>query len=326
MIRPLKNNFHLYRMPINITMKKIIFTLLLTACWYAGFTQTGLVVQSNAKGLYINHTVAAKESFYSIGRLYNISPKEIAPFNGINLESGLSIGQTIMIPLTAANFSQSVQKGTPVYYVVGEKEGLYRVSVNNGKVLMADLRKWNNLGSDDINPGQKLVVGYIPSMDAATATAIAATPKKEPVVTEEVRTEEPAVITPRKSEPEKQASITPAVRQAAIVDAKGGYFKAAYDQQSRTASSKKEQTATSGIFKTASGWQDAKYYALMDGVEPGTIVRVINPTNSKAVYAKVLGAMSGISQNKGLDVRISNAAANVLSVSDTEKFVVKVDY
>ena len=77
---------------------------------------------------------------------------------------------------------------------------------------------------------------------------------------------------------------------------------------------------------TQISWQDAKYYALMDGVEPGTIVRVVNPTNSKAVYAKVLGAMSGISQNKGLDVRISNAAANVLDVTDTEKFVVKVDY
>ena len=64
----------------------------------------------------------------------------------------------------------------------------------------------------------------------------------------------------------------------------------------------------------------------MDGVEPGTIVRVINPSNSKAVYAKVLGAMSGISQNKGLDVRISNAAANVLNISDTEKFIVKVNY
>ncbi len=58
----------------------------------------------------------------------------------------------------------------------------------------------------------------------------------------------------------------------------------------------------------------------------GTIVRVVNPTNSKAVYAKVLGAMSGISQNKGLNVRISNAAASVLDISDTEKFIVKVDY
>ena len=91
-------------------------------------------------------------------------------------------------------------------------------------------------------------------------------------------------------------------------------------------SANKEETATASIFKTASGWQDTKYYALMDGVEPGTIIRVVNPTNNKAIYAKVLGGMSGIRQNAGLDVRISNAAASVLDITDTEKFVVKVNY
>ncbi|HEY0058217.1 MAG TPA: LysM peptidoglycan-binding domain-containing protein [Flavisolibacter sp.] len=307
-------------------MKKSILLLLIFFSALSAFSQGDLLVKSNEKGLYIQHTVAPKETFYSIGRLYNISPKEIAPFNGISMDNGLTIGQTIMIPLTAANFTQSSQKGTPVYYVVGEGEGLYRVSTKNAKVLMADLRKWNNLSSDNITPGQKLIVGYV----AADAAAIVAAPqptRKEEVVTQTAKpVEPPPAPVQKKPEAEKQQVATVTPKKAAVTDSKGGYFRTAFDQQSRTASAQKEQTATAGIFKTASGWQDAKYYALMDGVEPGTIVRVVNPTNSKAVYAKVLGAMSGISQNKGLDVRISNAAANVLDVSDTEKFVVKVDY
>jgi hypothetical protein len=36
--------------------------------------------------------------------------------------------------------------------------------------------------------------------------------------------------------------------------------------------------------------------------------------------------MSGIRQNAGYDVRISNAAANVLELSDTDKFIVRVNY
>jgi LysM repeat protein len=305
-------------------MKKSILILLIFFSSLSAFSQTDLLVKSNEKGLYIQHTVAPKETFYSIGRLYNISPKEIAPFNGISMDNGLTIGQTIMIPLTAANFTQSSQKGTPVYYVVGEGEGLYRVSTKNAKVLMADLRKWNHLSSDNITPGQKLIVGYV----AADASALAAAPskkeepvaKKEEVVSSTTTIAEVPPVVQKKQEPEKPqvAAVTP--RKAAVTDSRGGYFRTAFDQQSRTSSAQKEQTATAGIFKTASGWQDAKYYALMDGVEPGTIVRVVNPTNSKAVYAKVLGAMSGISQNKGLDVRISNAAANVLDVSDTEIF------
>ncbi len=88
----------------------------------------------------------------------------------------------------------------------------------------------------------------------------------------------------------------------------------------------KNETVTSGIFKTASGWQDAKYYLLIDKVSPGTIVKVINPTNNKAVYAKVLGEMSGIRQNEGLNIRISNAAASVLDIAEQDKFIVKVNY
>ena len=120
--------------------------------------------------------------------------------------------------------------------------------------------------------------------------------------------------------------MIPASNQVAITDGSGGYFKPQFDLQIKTQSPKKDETASAGVFKTASGWQDAKYYALMDAVEPGTIIKLTNPTNGKSVYAKVLGQMSGIRQNQGYDVRISNAAASALEVSDTEKFIVKVVY
>lgn len=303
-------------------MKKSFFILFFLLSAFMGWSQQPLLVQSNAKGLYLTHTVSAKEGFYAIGRLYNIHPKEIAEFNSIDLNSGLSIGQTIQIPLTATNFTQTTNSGTPVYYVVGEKEGLYRVSLKNNNVLMVNLRKWNNLATDNINTGQKLIVGFVTTNGEITTTTAAVTPKAEP---------EPVKVEPKQTQPEpvKTEPVKPAQQvtpQVAVKDANGGYFKPAFESQSRANNANKDQTATAGIFKTASGWQDAKYYALMDGVDPGTIVRVINPNNSKAIYAKVLGAMSGINQNKGLDVRISNAAANVLEIGDTEKFVVRVSY
>ena len=65
---------------------------------------------------------------------------------------------------------------------------------------------------------------------------------------------------------------------------------------------------------------------MINGVEPGSIIKIVNPSNNKVVYAKVLSAISGIRQNQGLDLRISNAAASALEVQDTEKFVVKVNY
>lgn len=327
-------------------MKKTLLSLALWLCSYAAFAQQEVLVQSNEKGLYVPHTVSPKENFYSIGRMYAISPKDIAAFNGVDMANGLSVGQVINVPLTAANFSQTTEGGTPVYYVVGEKEGLYRVSVKNNKVQMASLRKWNKLASDNISTGQKVIIGFIQSTGVPpTQNTAVATPAQQPVV-QPVVTPPAAKPAPQNSEVAKQntpapvketvqakpAPVAPAPRQQDSQPARqlsvsgAGYFKGQFEAQSRTQNAGKDLTLSAGIFKTSSGWQDGKFYALMDGVEPGTIVRVVNPANSKVVFAKVLGEMSGIRQNTGLDIRISNAAAAALEETDTEKFVVRVNY
>ena len=87
-----------------------------------------------------------------------------------------------------------------------------------------------------------------------------------------------------------------------------------------------DQTVTSGIFKTTSGWEDGKFYLLIDDVTPGTIVKIINPANNHTIYAKVLGEMAGIRQNEGYGIRISNAGASLLNVTVQEKFIVKINY
>ncbi len=301
-------------------MKNILFILLISLCSLKGFSQNE--VHSTEKGLHLKHTIAAKENFYAVGRLYNIPAKDIAAYNNLDMENGLNIGQTVMIPLTSANFSQTTDNGTPAYYVVGQQEGLYRVSMKHNKVLMASLRKWNHLTSDEIPAGQKLIVGFITSPELAKA--VTNSPKTEPVVIQQEKPKQTEPVAQQRTEPERITKPVPI--QAGIKNSGGGFFKSQFEQQSQASNANKDQTATASIFKTASGWQDGKYYALIDGVDPGTIVQVINPSNNKTIYAKVLGAMSGINQNKGLDVRISNAAANVLDINDTEKFIVKVNY
>jgi LysM repeat protein len=326
-------------------MKKNFLLVLILFCCTVAFSQDQFIVQNSSKGLYLNHKVAPKENFYSIGRQYHVSPKEIEAFNGLDMNKGLVIGQDLKVPLNASNFSQGAAKGQPVYYVVEPKEGLYKVSQKNNNVLMANLRKWNKLSNDEISAGQKLVVGYLSASEGTNTVAQTKQPevkqeqvkqtteeKREPVVAKQ----ETAIVnkeeTQKKPEPEKKSEpvttkpVNSQVTNVSMIEGNGGYFKSQFDLQVKSQPIKADQTASAGIFKTSSGWQDAKYYALMDNVEPGTIVRVINPTNNKAIYAKVLGEMSGIHQNQGYDVRISNAAASALNVSDTDKFIVRVNY
>lgn len=320
-------------------MKKSIFLSIALFFSLAVMAQGDFLVKKSAKGLYVTHVVAPKEGLYSVGRMYNVHPKELASFNGLDVNTGLNIGQVIQVPLTAVNFSQERPSSKPLYYVVGDKEGLMRVSANNNDVLLANLRKWNNLSSDNIKTGQRLIVGFLigeGEVPAATVATITPAPreqeaapvaktepveeKRKPVALQEEYQEKPAT---RKQEPTK-ADVSKS--KSAPAENGDGYFRSQFVLQTRVQALSVEETITAGIFKTASGWQDGKYYALIDNVEPGTIVKLINPENNKAIYAKVLDKMSGIRQNAGYDLRMSNAAAVALDIAETDKFFVKLVY
>ncbi len=317
-------------------MKKFSFSLLfiLAAVLTSTAQKSELLVKSSDKGLYLEHKVQPKESLYALGRMYNIDPRVLASFNSIDYNKGLQIDQKLRIPLTAANFIQEGNKGTPVYYKVGNNEGLMTVSNKNNNVLLSNLRWWNKLTADQIKSDTKLIVGFIQSSEMKAITIAGKPAKEEPGIAkvEQPKVDEKIKVTKSPAEKEEAKNTEPVVVKEEVkkeikkeepavvkeeiktVTTDQGYFKNHFQQQIRTSPISKDETVTAGIFKTTSGWQDAKYYLLIDKVAPGTIIKVVNPTNNKAVYAKVLGEMSGIRQNAGLDVRISNAAAAALEI------------
>jgi murein DD-endopeptidase MepM/ murein hydrolase activator NlpD len=346
-------------------MKRLFLLLVLfNAIVFCVKAQPGeLMIKSGSGGLYLDHKIAPKEGLYAIGRLYNVHPKSIADYNKIDLYAGLNIGQVIHIPLSDTNFTQKSTNGTPVYYTTQANEGLVKVSNASNKVSIQKLRDWNGLKSDNIAAGKKIIVGFLVSKEMAAVSMnnrvklppvkqeeksiVKTEPEKEKVVKIKAADEKAQAEVKAKSEEEKPVVKTEPVKetiQETKQDAKKtepvfakeemvvpagteeGYFKRSFDQQIKAIPVSKNETVTSGIFKTTSGWQDAKYYLLIDKVATGTIVKIINPENNKAVYAKVLGEMNGIRQNQGLNIRISNSASTALGVADTEKFIVKLNY
>lgn len=336
--------------------------------------QSDLIVQGSAPQLYLVHKVMPKENWYSVGRTYNLSPKEIAPFNGATLEQPLSIGQLLKIPLTATNFSQDGVKAgdevfVPVKHIVQEKEWMYRISQSHNKVPVANLEKWNNITNDHLRQGMKLTIGYLKvkmgqsslasgglSAVPVAATASVAAPAPPPAHTEPVKTEPVVTTTPAKPEPVKTEPIKtepvktelpkadpPKVEPKPVVkeepkapvtttttntdpdynktpaNFKGGYFRTQYSETN------KGTAGNAGVFRSTSGWQDGKYYALMNNVPVGTIVKVSFSSTNKSIYAKVLGQLPDMKESVGLIVRISDAAASELGASNG-KFYVDVKY
>ena len=327
-------------------MKKFIL-ILLSLPLFAAAQQNALIVEGSGSNIYINHSAAPKENFYSIGRLYNISPKDVAPFNKLTLENGLSIGQTIKVPLKPINFTQTNnvavdEIAVPVYHKVAASETLFQVSNKFGKVPAVSLKKWNNLNSDDINEGQNLIVGYlkvkkelsafaqqgtkIPKEDVASVVVkekVIAKPKETAKAEESKEKMKQEIAVERKAEPviEKPAVKTVITENITVnTNNKEGFFKPNFNNTG------KGESGLAGIFKSTSGWEDGKYYCLHNTAEQNSIVKITNPENGKFVYAKVLDVMPDLKQNNELTVRISSAAAEALGADNSTNFNCKINY
>ena len=140
-------------------------------------------------------------------------------------------------------------------------------------------------------------------------------PKKETIKADSVKLE---VRDETQKEEPKQPASQP-VSYNGLSNHKGGAFKKIYTETGSGTS------GNAGIFRSTSGWNDGKYYALMNNVPVGTIVKVSFSSSNKSVYAKVLGQLPEMKESQGLTLRISDAAAAELGVSMT-KFYVDVKY
>ena len=314
-------------------MKKLVWLSLLLTVGSGAFSQNNeLFLRKNEGSFYLEHKVVSKDNFYSIGRLYNVSAKHIASFNKVDMNKGLDIGQKLRIPLTDTNFTMQGNSGTPVYYKAGLNTTLTRISEAYRQVPVASLRYWNQRTEEEVMEGERLIIGFLRSEKLPSITLNhPAIPENEPAKTEPVTasTNEKEPVKQEAEDAEKEENVKADDKEKIseeVSPTEHGYFKASFDQQARLTTAARNQVVSSGIFKTSSGWEDAKYYVLADNIEPGTIVRLVNPENNEVAYAKVLGEMSSIRLNQNLDVRISNAAASALKIADTDKFVLKMSY
>jgi LysM repeat protein len=304
---------------------------------------TPLVIEGASPKFYLTHTVQAKENYYSVGRMYNISPKEIAPFNNLQLEKGLSLNQVIKVPLMEVNFLQGGNATAdevlvPIYHKVKEKEGLYRIAVNYNNLPLETLKQWNNIKGEAVANGTNLIIGYLkvktalsPLASMAKAKPAENNIKEQPVVKKEpkpaVNNDLPTVVkepVPAPAPPKKEAVLVkepepvsqPVVTTAASKNFNGGFFKKDYEKQAAREGVVNVNGAAA-IFKSNSGWEDGKYYCLYNTATPGTIIKVTCTSTGKTVYAKVLDVIPDIKQNNGLLIRISNAAAQELGVGES---------
>ena len=325
----------------------------------AGYSQNiQLTIEGNNGKFYLNHSVVAKENWYSIGRLFNLPPHDIANYNNLPFDKPLEVGTALHIPLTSANFDQKNVKTAgesliPVYHVVQEKEWIFKISSVYNDVPVTSLEKWNKIKRDDVKQGMPLIVGFLkvntelsplargisnnPAIGTTPADASVKSNKptdvpanlpanstsSNPSSAVSQSTVKPAVVTAVAGNASSSATVIPVnntserVNNYAATHSNGGFFSVDYS------GSGKMSNGLAGTFKSTSGWTDGKYYALMNGIPVGTIIRVSG--NGKVIFAKVLGQLPEMKESAGLLIRISNAASAELGLGEG-KFPIEVKY
>ncbi|WP_110057476.1 LysM peptidoglycan-binding domain-containing protein [Chitinophaga sp. S165] len=318
--------------------------------------QDRVQVQGTSPDLYVLHTVKKGETFYSLGRSYSLSPKEIATENNISFEQGLQLGQQVKIPLNNTNFSQKsdAASGTPVYHKVEEKETLYRLSVNHNKVSLDNIRHWNNMTGDGLQKDSYVIVGWLKGGSGAPAPStpvanvpVATPPANHPAATPPASTPAPSNPAPGTPVATPPASTTPAPpvtkpdqpappepvktpdsnntgSKPPVTSAPAGSsFEQLYNQQTASGKNVTSEKGPGGWFK--SNASAGKYYALHNSAPRGTIIKVTNPLNGKFIYAKVLEAIPQIKQNEGLIIKLSDSALEALGTNEA-KFYCNLTY
>ncbi len=115
------------------------------------------------------HTVGPNETLYSISKKYGINVSQIQTWNALNSNS-ISIGQKLRISEGSGvsepiNRSPTVENKTAntksnfntITHVVKSGETLFSLS-KKYDVNIADIKKWNNLESNSISIGKKIIV------------------------------------------------------------------------------------------------------------------------------------------------------------------------
>ncbi|RAJ00317.1 LysM domain-containing protein [Chitinophaga skermanii] len=335
--------------------KPLMFVALFACFSTAATAQDSLVVQGSAADLHLVHTVKKGESLSSLGRAYGISPKEIATFNKITLDKGLNLGQNVNIPLNTTNFLQTAKTTAasgykPVYHHVAEKETLYRISVNNRKVPIENIRTWNNFSGDGVKSDSYLIVGWLKvpggAVPAAAKQAVQDTKQAAQEATKEVTTaattttdkavektktevakKEEAVKADatKAAEPVKKEVTTTVEKVNATALGENETFEQVYLTQTAKGKNAATEKGPGSWFRSNAVANSGKYYALHNSAPRGTIIKVTNPLNGKFIYAKVLDVIPSLKPNANLIVKLSDGAMSALGTNET-RFYCELSY
>jgi LysM repeat protein len=296
-------------------IKAVALTCALSSILFSSFSKE---IAKDSVGLkkeggksYVLYKVEPKQTLFSIVKRYGSS---VAEFKAANpgLSESVNVGQTIKIPYngkvvaSAPVVSKPIPVAVPstptvptetvkmVSHVVESGQGLYAVATKY-KVTMADLRKWNNLTTDQLAAGQVLIVDAREYERAKKAGDLPA--KGEVVKVEDTNMGNETTTTQKPSEP---VDVSDAKTSSETSKTSSGYRKTI-------------ETGLAELIDVED--KSGKYLGLHRSAPVGTLVNVKNASNGQSIWVKIVGKLPDIGSDKVI-IKLSPRAFEKLNPSD----------
>lgn len=305
------------------------------------------VERRNGK-FFVQHKVEPKETLYALSRKYGVPVSQIVESNP-SVETSIMIGQIVLVPRKATTTATVTPAARPAQATVttaapvassrtftvnerGEKlhsvepkQTLYSLS-RMYAVTVDDIKRWNNLPTNNIEIGSQLIVGkgatatatkkpiYVPEADDEVAKPETATP---------VATTTP--VTTAGNTNNTEATVTTAVFESSKAGA------TTISEREESASSDESVSGVKKVIETGMAEMidpkadTNKYLALHKTAPIGTIMQVKNAMNGQVVYVRVIGKLPETGANNNVVVKISKKAYQKLGAVD-QRFRVELSY
>ncbi|WP_207426407.1 LysM peptidoglycan-binding domain-containing protein [Pedobacter sp. SYSU D00535] len=272
-----------------------VICLLFSLSTQAAAVRDSVGVENNNGKLIIVHKVAPKESYYSIGRTYNVPPREIIELNG---NKTLQIGSLVKVP-TQRPFAAPSKPATTgakpasdgfITYKVGPKETLYAIA-KRFNTTVENIKSINNLTSNSLSVGQMIKV-------------------------QQGRTALP--------EPEPARTTTEPVAEASAPDPDAEERAKPKIPANRLGLTQRNERGVA-VWIADENLDGTKMMALHRTAPIGTIVKITNPMTDRTTYAKVVGKFTENETTKDVVIVVTKATADLLGALD-KRFQVSIDY
>ncbi|WP_158279566.1 septal ring lytic transglycosylase RlpA family protein [Arcicella aurantiaca] len=290
---------------------KTALTCALTSVMFSSFSaetvKDSIGIKREGGKSFVLYKVAPKQTLFSIVKRYGSS---VAEFKAANpgVSESVQVGQTIKIPykgyvVATAPVNKSVPSPAPapaapeavkmVSHVVESGQGLYSIATKY-KVTMADVRKWNNLTTDQLTAGQVLIVD---AREYERAKKAGDLPAKGEVVKVEDTNLGGGIVN---SKPTTEPDVSEAKTSSETSKTSSGYKKTI-------------ETGLAELIDVED--KSGKYLGLHRSAPIGTLVNVKNSSNGQSIWIKVVGKLPDIGSDKVI-IKLSPRAFEKLNPSD----------